>query len=134
MCRSPSVRQPKQSPVISSYHFGRILLSCTLSRERSNMPVVLFPGLCRFLFQLMYSWICLWQYCFRQGSIGMYGGFSLEIHFSLWWLCVLHTNLMGGRVYLTTVIFNNSQENHVVAINLYSLLWKEFFCKMKSKI
>ena len=40
-------------------------------------------------------------------------------------------NLMGWRVYWATAIFNNFQENYVVAANPCSLLWKEFFLFVK---
>ena len=54
-------------------------------------------------------------------------------YFPLVIVCLTHS-LMGWRVYWVTVIFNNYQENYVIARNLCSLFWKEFFCKMESEV
>ena len=42
--------------------------------------------------------------------------------------------IMGWRVYWTAAISNNSLENYAVAGYLSSLLWKELFCKIESKV
>ena len=134
MCRSPFSDQSKQSHVICSYPFGRILLSCTLSRERSIIPVVLFPRLCQFMFQLIYSWLCFWRYCFKLGSLVCMKVSGWKYIFSAG-DCVSYTHsLMDWRVYCAPAIFNNCQETYVVARNPCSLLWKELFCEMEFKV
>ena len=55
MCALPSSRQSKKkSPIVSSYHFGWITSSYTLSGARSIMPVELFQDIYCFIFHLIY--------------------------------------------------------------------------------
>ena len=81
------------------------------------MPVVLFSGLCQFIF----NW-CTPKYVFVSTAVGKAPKVYMEA--SGWEYifptgdCVSCTHtLIGCRVYWA-VIFNNSQENYVLARNL----------------
>ena len=125
MCRQPFSGLSKKGAIVYPYHFGRIILSCTFSKELSTL---------RF-FQAYAGSYFNWhtpEYVFNSTAVGKAPKVCMEASgwkykfFTGNWVSRTHS-LMGWRVYRANVIFSNFQENYMVAANLLSLLWKEFF-------
>ena len=118
MCRSPSSGQWKQSSVVSSHHIFSIIVLHYQQGEKHHARCA-FP-------RLMLVHIST----------------DIRLNMSLTVLLQLRLHryaqrLLVGNTYfplVTVCLAHMAKDNYVVAINLCSLLCKEFFCKMKFKV